>query len=141
VPQDGGIKAALDQCWRWVKGDEVRARAIYWDHIESLMAADFRVGNADSPEGVAIRAGIAAFLYAMWQAFRQDRASGIERSMPGDVAEVSEEVLDEVYSFAVRNGVTDDEVDRLVERVLELSPASMPDDLGNPVEPDVLAWS
>ncbi len=91
---------ALGDGWRWEEGESQRALELYDRHVEALAVQGSMI--KDKEASAAMSTATSAFFYMVWHAFAQDIASGLVREgdVPNDMADVTEEVIDEVCDYA-----------------------------------------
>jgi Immunity protein Imm6 len=125
------VRSALDLAWRWQQSGDVMGAAL--DHVleneddDGLLVDESAAPEHDVPAWVAITSAIA---YAAWHAFRREGAS----HMPETIGEVTEEVIDQVASYAREApGLDHDAVDRLVRYCVEYHRAAAASERGAPV--------
>jgi hypothetical protein len=124
-------RAALDDGWRWEQGESLRASKLYESHIEALAVQGSLLSNVE--ESAAMCAVTSAFFYVLWHAFRQELSTSqvSEGDVPNDMADVTEEVIDEMCDFAARTSVCDRHwISALATRLSTDVRATNPDDLG-----------
>ncbi|HEX9294447.1 MAG TPA: Imm6 family immunity protein [Polyangiaceae bacterium] len=124
--------AALVDSWRWVGGEPLAAEDLY-ERLTRLAEWEFKA--AKGPEKEAVMALESAIFYVCWQAFGAELASGkpIEKGVPNDMAEGSEQVANEVADFVVKTGVDVGFAEDLGERLGRRFPCSSADELGPPI--------
>jgi hypothetical protein len=98
---DAGSKA-ISAGWRWVEGGSISANELYDNHVENLAIQSSMIDNP------ALGTVISALYYVMWHAFKQEINDGKAPIVPNDIAEVSEEVVDEVCDYATKAKNCDD---------------------------------
>jgi len=93
------VHSAMRDAWRWVEGNEVSGKALYDAHIESLGIAGSQ--PLKGAERAALDAATSAYYYVTWHAFRLHEGSErLVDDVPNDMAEMTENVIDEVCRFA-----------------------------------------
>jgi immunity protein Imm6 of predicted polymorphic toxin system len=125
--------AALADAWQWVEGKQISASDIY-ENVDALFAADSDA-TSDAREAAAVRAAVSAFYYAAWHAFRREWTTNNRLAIPSDIADVTEEVIDEVSTFALESGAFDEAaLSRLAAHIFaKAGEGSHQDDLGAPI--------
>jgi hypothetical protein len=124
-------RKALSDGWKWEEGEKVSARQLYDDNVEELAVQ----GSLTSDP--ALGAVISAYYYVVWHAYRQDVTSGHLRQgqIYNDIAEVTEEVIDEVCDYAIRTSLCDtDWIDAIRQRLVSEFRTENPEELG-PIVP------
>jgi len=111
------IRSALDLAWRWEQSGDVTGAAL--DHVleneddDGLLVDESAAPEHEVPAWVTITSAIA---YTAWHAFRHEGA----RQMPETIGEVTEEVIDQVTSYAHQvPGLDHAAIDRLVRYCVE----------------------
>jgi hypothetical protein len=98
---------ALADGWRWEEGESLRAAHLYEDDVEALAIQGSLI--SDKEASAAMCATTSAFYYLLWHAFRQDLSIGVvsEGDVPNDMADVTEDVMEEVCDFATQTSLCD----------------------------------
>jgi len=124
--------AAIQECWRWVSGEPIRAETLY-SLLEQLTLAETEV-TTEKDEATLFAVQTSVF-YAVWQAFRAELASGmdIEGGVPNDMAEGSEDVLLQLVELVQELSNASDGTDDLAEHLSQAFPPAHPEDLGAPI--------
>jgi hypothetical protein len=128
-------RKALADGWRWEEGKRIKALQLYDDDVEALAVQGSLIRGPET--SAAMCAATSAFYYVLWQAFKHDLTSGFVREgeVPNDIADVTEEVIDEVCDFAMRTSLCDHRwIASLAERLSADFGIANPDDL-EPVVP------
>lgn len=126
---------ALSDGWKWEEGGTISARQLYDKHSERLVVGASR--KASDYGAGAFGATISAMYYLMWHAFSFELREGqIDLgTIPEDIFEVAEDVIDDVIDHAVQTSSYDpDWVKALAHRICRDFPADDAQDLG-PVVP------
>jgi hypothetical protein len=134
------VGCALKDAWEWVEGKSTSASSLYEAHVGKLCLESSLL--KDGPDASALASAISAFYYVLWHAYRQDlnneRVSAGE--VPNDMADVSEEIVDEVCQFACdADSSIKDWVETMGPRFVRDFHFGTPDDLGPIVHRDFLA--
>jgi hypothetical protein len=122
---------ALTDGWRWEQGQTIPALQLYKDDVAGLAIQGSLLSGHEA--SAAMCAATSAFYYTLWHAFRQDLDTGqvSEGEVPNDMAEVTEEVIDEVCDCAIRSSVCDRAwITSLAEHLSANFHATNPEDLG-----------
>ncbi len=124
--------AALVDSWKWVGGEPLSAEDLY-ERFTRL--AEWAGKAAGPPEKDAFLGLQSAIFYVCWQAFGKELASGkpIEKGVPNDMAEGSEELTKEVADFVAKAGVDVSFAESLAGRLAREFPGSSPEDFGRPI--------
>jgi hypothetical protein len=130
------IRSALDLAWRWEQFGGISGRALY-DMLESenedgLMVEEWEAPAEQKPAWVAITSAIS---YASWHAF----VTGGDKRIPEPIAEVSEEVIDQVVAYARRApGFDPGGVDRLAQYCVDHHRSADSSVLGEPIPREIV---
>lgn len=125
---------ALDDAWRWQRGEGIAGIDLYDRHADDLAALDIAAeGEAERDLASCI---IHSFYYAMMLAFWRDSIAGHPTSFPPeDVCEVSDECIDLACEHAIRSSLCDRAwIEALRDRVASDFRSGDPGSLG-PVVP------
>jgi hypothetical protein len=122
---------ALANAWRWAEGQSISALQLYEDDAAALAVQGSLI--KDKEASAAICAVTSAFYYFLWNAFRQQLKEGLvsEGAVPNDMAEVTEEVMEEVCDFAAQTSLCDTHwLTSLAKRLSTDFRAANPEELG-----------
>lgn len=103
----------------WLAGDEMPAREVY-DLIAPLVEMESMAAEEHASHALCVLGS--ALYYFAWQLYRIELAAGEQRSLPvpGDMAEVDEDAIDEVAELAAASGHFDQAaILRLAQRYRE----------------------
>jgi hypothetical protein len=94
-------RAAIDDGWKWVGGAAVSACEIY-DHLGSLVGFETTAIREEEIDAMCAIEGTVQ--YAAWHAFRVELRGVPSRTrpVPNDMADVTEDVIDEILDFATK---------------------------------------
>lgn len=127
---------ALAAAWRWEQGTDQPALRLYDDHIEPLAVQGSLLD--DSKASAALYSVTSAFFYVLWHAFKLDliRKHVRPNRVPNDIADITEEVIDEVCDYAIQTSLCDDDwIGTNCKRLNARFDTGKPDQLGEPVVP------
>lgn len=122
---------ALIDAWQWEEGGAIPALQLYESDVDALAVQGSLVVGEEA--SAAMFAATSAFYYVLWQAFRQDLKTGRVREgdIPNDIAEITEDVIDEVCRFAAETSLCDSLwINSAMERVCADFPAGNANELG-----------
>jgi len=131
------LRSALDLAWRSEQSSGVSGDALH-DTLESynddaLMVEESKAPDPQKPAWAAITSAIA---YASWHAYL---AGGDRRGIPETIDEVSEEVIDQVVTYARRApGFDPRVVDRLKQYCVDHHRTADPTVWGEPIAREVM---
>lgn len=127
-------QAALSDAWQWEEGADIRALWLYKKNIEPLAIQGSSM--EDGKASAAMCAVTAAYFYTLWHAFRLDldRKEVRASKVPNDIADVSEDVIDEACGFAIETSLFDDQwIGTIYKRLASDFGNDGLDQLGRPV--------
>jgi hypothetical protein len=129
-------RRALTACWRWEKGEPIRAVQLYDANDEALVLQGSFITDIEA--SAAISTVTSAFYFTLWQAFKQDLNRGLVKT--GEVpmmSEVTEEVIENVCKSAVNTSYCDDSwIASVVGKLLQEFRTENPDELGPTISQD-----
>jgi len=124
-------KKALDDAWKWENGKDVTARDVY-AHIEPVTVAATRSNN--EREKAALCAIGSAIYYVAWHAFSSELKQKKKISVPNDMADVTEETVNEILEYASRTREVEMNQSSMVERLLTDFRTHDPNEMGKSIE-------
>jgi hypothetical protein len=117
--------AALECAWAWEEGQTKTASQMYDEHAPQLAEEDS--APCDSQLACdALCTVVSAYFYMLWHAFGKDLDENVVApgDVPNDIAEVSEDGIDEVCEFAVKANCAREYAERVAEYLIARVPAS-----------------
>jgi hypothetical protein len=125
-------RAAMNDAWAWQRGEDVPAQRIH----DQCHAVDLMAQTATGAEQAALSAVASALWYTDWNAYDEEllRGKTDDSSVPNDIAEGPEDVLDELCRYAARTGQHSEEWQRSLLRQFLADYGSSPPDTTQPRE-------
>jgi len=125
------VRNALDLAWRWEQSGDVSGaalnRVLENEDDDGLLVDESAAPEHEVSAWVVITSAVA---YATWHAFKREGTN----HMPETIGEVTEEVIDQVVSYARQvPGLDHDAMDRLVQYCVEHHRAATAAERGAPV--------
>jgi hypothetical protein len=135
------IHSALVDGWRWEQGHDIRAITLYELHTENLAVQSSLINEKRAT--AAMCAAVSAFYYMLWHAFRQDLSNGMVNAgdVPNDIADVTEDVIQEVCEYALKSRLCDDAwISFFGDKLLNDYRTKNIGSLGSPINPDYFQY-
>jgi hypothetical protein len=134
----GAVRKALDDGWAWLEGVRIPARQLYWN----LGPIDVEATNCEAePLKAELCAILCALYYLTWHAYgvELEAAKDGEISVPSTMAEITEDIIEEMVAYASANGSVDGSwVAVTIRRLLASYPTNDPEAVGEPILKETL---